>query len=100
MNKSVIFSLFLMSSLLMGTSLNMNMFSSAMADGKDRDDKRYQYDYDYNNRIQQSTYGQDSYPNSFDSGYGYDTKLSYDNPIYDDSQNFYSDRYSQYKTED
>ena len=54
MNKSVIFSLFLMASLLMGTSLNMNMVSTAMADGKDKDDKRYQYDD--NNRYQQSTY--------------------------------------------
>ena len=42
MNKSVIFSLFLMASLLMGTSLNMNMFSTAMADGKDKDDKYLQ----------------------------------------------------------
>ena len=46
MNKSVIFSLFLMASLLMGTSLNMNMFSTAMASEKDRDDKRYHYDGD------------------------------------------------------
>ena len=64
MNKSVIFSLFLMASLLMGTSLNMNMFSTAMASEKDKDDKRYQYDdanryqYDDNNRYQQSNYEQ------------------------------------------
>ena len=31
MNKSVIFGLFLLTSLLMGTSLNMDMFSPAMA---------------------------------------------------------------------
>ena len=46
MNKSVIIGLFLMASLLMGTSLNMNMFSTAMASEKDRDDKRYHYDRD------------------------------------------------------
>ena len=33
--KSVIFSLFLMATLLMGTSVNMNMFSMAMASEKD-----------------------------------------------------------------
>ena len=70
MNKSVIFSLFLMALLLMGTSLNMNMFSTAMASEKDRDDKRSHYDddnnrddkrshYDDDNRYEQSTYGQD-----------------------------------------
>ena len=59
MNKSVIFSLFLMASLLMGTSLNMNMFSTAMADGKDKDHERYQYND--NNEYQQSTYEQDPY---------------------------------------
>ena len=48
MNKSVIIGLFLMASLLMGTSLNMNMFSTAMASEKDRDDKRYHYDRDTN----------------------------------------------------
>ena len=74
MNKSVIISLFLMASLLMGTSLNMNMFSTAMASEKDRDDKRYHYDGD--NRYQQSTYEQDPYTSSYgmsssyDSGYG------------------------------
>jgi hypothetical protein len=52
-----------MASLIMGTSLNMNMFSTAMADGKDKDDKRYQHDDD-NNRYQQSTYGNDYYANS------------------------------------
>ena len=40
MNKSVIFGLFLMASLLMGTSLNMNMFSTAMASEKDRDETK------------------------------------------------------------
>ena len=43
--------LFPLSSSLMGTSLNTNMFSTAMASEKDRDDKRYHYDDD--NRYQQ-----------------------------------------------
>jgi hypothetical protein len=60
MNKSVIFALFLMASLLIGTSLNVNMLPTAMADGKDKrdkDDKRDQHDD--NNRYQQSRYEQD-----------------------------------------
>ena len=75
MNKSVIIGLFLMASLLMGTSLNMNMFSTAMASEKDRDDKRYHYDRDDKNR--QSTYGPDPYSSSYDMGYSYDGN-SYD----------------------
>jgi hypothetical protein len=63
MHKSAIVGLFLMASLIIRTSLNMNMFSTAMADGKDKDDKRYQHDDD-NNRYQQSTYGNDYYANS------------------------------------
>src|ERR671910_609017 len=103
MNKSVIFSLFLMASLLMGTSLNMNMFSTAMASEKDRDDddkryhhddddkryhhddddKRYQYDYDDKNKgYEQSTYGPDPYSNNYDMGYSYDSN-SYDSNSYD-----------------
>ena len=53
-----------MATLLMGTSLNMNMFSTAMASEKDRDDKRYHYDDD--NRYQQSTYGPDPYSSHYD----------------------------------
>ena len=46
----------------------MNMFSTAMASEKDRDDKRYQYDDDYN-RYQQSNYQQDRYSNHYDNSY-------------------------------
>ena len=105
MNKSVIFSLFLMASLLMGTSLNMNMVSTAMADGKDKDDKRYQYDD--SNRYQQSTYEQDPYSNSYDMGSNYDNSYdmaSYDQQRYDASydKNSYptDDTYSKYPTKD
>jgi hypothetical protein len=105
MNKSVIFGLFLMASLLMGTSLQMNMFPTAMADGKDRDDKRYHYDG--NNRYEQSTYEEDPYLGSYDQSYGYDAQPvygqqqqpSYDKPQYDYSQTSY-DSYSEYKTQD
>ena len=69
MNKSAIFGLFLLTSLLMGTSLNMNMFSTAMASEKDRDDKRYHYDRD--DKYRQSTYGPDPYSNSYNMGYSY-----------------------------
>src|SRR5688500_8468357 len=106
MNKSVIFGLILIGSLLMGTSLNMNMFSTAMADGKDRDDdKRYHYD-DNDNRDQQSTYGQDPYPSSYDSGYAYDNSYSnsHDKQSYDTSYDINSynadNTYSKYPTKD
>jgi len=97
MNKSVIFGLFLMTSLLMGTILNVNMFPTAMADGKDKDDKRYQHDD--NNRYQQSTYGNDPYANSYDNSYSYDKQPSYNND-YDKSsyvKNSYGDRYNEHK---
>ena len=100
MNKSVIFGLFLMASLLMGTSLNMNMFPIAMASGKDKDDKRY--DYDDNNKYQQPTYGNDPYSSSYGMGYSYDDsydKASYDQQRYDYRQSSYSD-YSEYPTEE
>src|SRR5687767_10976582 len=96
MNKSVIFSLFLMTSLLVGTSLNMNMFSSAMAEGKDRDDKRDHYNND--NKYRQSAYEPDPYENSYEQSYAYDTQQyygpqppSYDQPRYDYGQSSYSD---------
>ena len=100
MNKSVIFGLFLMTSLLVGTSLNMNMFPNAMASGKDKDDKRY--DYDDNNRYQQPTYGNDPYSSSYGMGYSYDNsfdRASYDQQRYDYSQSSYSDKNS-YNTDD
>ena len=53
MHKSAIFGLFLMASLLLGTSVNMNMFASANAQGMG------QYDNSY-----QSTYGNDPYGSS------------------------------------
>src|SRR5918994_2139820 len=113
MNKSVIFSLFLMASLLMGTSLNMNMFSTAMASEKDRDDddKRYHHDDDDKSKgYEQSTYGPDPYSNNYDMGYSYDSNsydinsydmASYDQQRYDNSydKSSYSD-YSDYKTKD
>jgi len=85
-----------MALLLMGTSLNMNMFSTAMADGKDRDDKRYYYD-DNDNRDQQSTYGQDPYPSSYDSGYAYDNSYS---TSYDINSYNADNTYSKYPTKD
>jgi hypothetical protein len=96
MHKSAIFGLFLMASLLMGTSVSMNMFASANAQGMG------QYDNSY-----QSTYGNDPYgsSSSYDQSYGYDTygpqQPSYDKPSYSysNSQNSYSD-YSDYKTKD
>ena len=50
-----IFGLFLMASLLLGTSVNMNMFASANAQGMGQ----------YNNSYQ-STYGNDPYGSSYD----------------------------------
>ena len=100
MNKSVIFGLFLMASLLIGTSLNVNMLPTAMADGKDKNDKRY--DYDDNNKYQQPTYGNDPYSSSYGMGYSYDDsydKASYDQQRYDYSQSSYSDKNS-YNTDD
>jgi hypothetical protein len=104
--------------LLMGTSLNMNMFSTAMASSeKDRDDdkKRYHHTDGYKNKDRQSTYESNSYsssyePNSYsssyDSNYGYDTQPvygsqqpSYDIQTYDYGQTSY-DSYSEYKTKD
>jgi hypothetical protein len=87
MHKSAIFGLFLMASLLMGTTLNMNMFSSANAQGMGQ-------------------YANDPYANSYGQSYGYDTQQyygpqqpSYDQPRQDYKQSSYSD-YSDYKTKD
>src|SRR6188474_2155430 len=90
MHKSAIFGLFLMASLLLGTSVNMNMFTSANAQGMG------QYDNSYS---QQPTYGNVPYgssSSSYDQSYGYDTyqqpqqqpyygpqQPSYDKPRYD-----------------
>jgi hypothetical protein len=117
MNKSVIFSLFLIALLLMGTSLNMNMFSTAMASEKDRDDKRSHDDnnrddkrshYDDDNRDEQSTYEDPYVSSSYDQSYGYDSQPVYgpqqpsydDTPQYDYSSQTSYDSYSEYKTKD
>jgi hypothetical protein len=92
----------------MGTSLNMNMFSTAMADGKDRDDKDdKRYQYDDNSKYQQSQYEQDQYASSYDMNYGYDNsydKASYDTQRYDASYDINSykadNTYSKYPTKD
>jgi hypothetical protein len=90
-----------MASLLLGTSVSMNLFANANAQGMG------QYDNSY-----QQSYGNDPYGgSSYDQSYGYDTygpqqpsygqqQPSYDKPSYDSSsQSSYSD-YSDYKTKD
>ena len=115
MNKSVIIGLFLMASLLVGTSVNVNMFSPAMASEKDRDDdKRHQYDKD-NNKYEQSTYESDPYTNSYGMSYNDDSRYdnSYDNgydrasydqqrydATYDKTAYNVEDTYSKYPTKD
>src|SRR5215203_5124676 len=106
MHKSAIFGLFLMASLLLGTSVNMNMFTSANAQGMG------QYDNSY-----QSTYGNDPYgsSSSYDQSYGYDAQPSYgpeqpsygpqqpsydQKPSYDYKSQSSSSDYSDYKTKD
>ena len=94
MNKSVIFSLFLMASLLMGTSLNMNMFSPAM--GYLGQGMTHYYD---NNVGYQPTYEKDPFANSYSNNYPYDRQPSYNNG-YDKSSYFmdsYGDRYNDHK---
>jgi len=94
MNKSAIFGLFLLTSLLMGTSLNMNMFSPAMgAIGQGMG----QY-YDNNNNGYQPTYERD-YTDSYSNSYNYDRQSSYNNG-YDKSSYFmdsYGDRYNDHQ---
>ena len=82
----------------------MNMFSTAMASGKDkddRDDKRYHYDD--KNRYQQSTYGNDRYASGYDMYYGYDNSYD-DKQQYDTSYDINSynvdNAYSKYPTKD
>jgi hypothetical protein len=109
-----------MASLLLGTSVNMNMFSSANAQGMGQNDNQYN-----DNSYSQSTYEQDPYgSSSYDSSYetqpsydkqpvygpqqpSYDQQSSYgpqqpsyDQPKSDYSQSSYSDSYSEYKTKD
>jgi hypothetical protein len=94
MNKSVIFGLFLLTTLLTGTALNMNMFSPAMAamgHGMGQ--------YDNNNNSYQPTYGKDPYANSYDNSYSYDRQPSY-NKDHDKSSyimDSYGDRHNDHK---
>jgi hypothetical protein len=94
-----------MASLLLGTSVNMKLFTSANAQGMGQYDNSYQ---------QQPTYGNDPYGGSYDQSYGYDTQPSYgpqqpsygpqqpsyDQPRYASYQSSYGDTYSEYKTKD
>ena len=80
MHKSAIFGLFLMASLLLGTSVNMNLFSSANAQGMGQ----------YDNSYEQSTYGNDPYGSS-----SYDTSYS-DDKSYDKSYDSSYDKQSYY----
>ena len=104
-----------MASLIMGTSFNMNMFSNAMADGKDRDDKRYHYNDNDNNKYLQSTYDQDPFSSSYNMEYSYDASNNYGSNRYEmaymtkeDMTNSYdknsykiiNDTYSKYPTKD
>ena len=94
MNKSAIFGLFLLTSLLMGTSLNMNMFSPAMGE---RGQGMGQY-YDNNNDYQ-STYEKDAYEKSYSNSYNYERQQPYNNG-YDKSSYFmdsYGDRYNDHQ---
>ena len=84
MHKSAIFGLFLMASLVLGTSVNMNIFSTANAQGMGQ----------YDNNYQQSTYGNDPYgSSSYDTSYSSDDK-SYDNSY--DSQQYYGPQQPSY----
>ena len=84
MNKSAILGLFLVASLIMGTSASMNMFSPATATMSGMT----QYD---NKNIYQSTYEKDPYANS----YGDDKMSNYQQSIYekDPYANSYSNSY-------
>jgi hypothetical protein len=88
-----------MASLLVGTSLKINMFTPAMAAiGQGLG----QYDNYINNNYQtgyQSTYGNDPYSNSYDKSYNYDKRPLYDNGY--DKRSYlmdsYGDRYNDHK---
>ena len=108
MHKSAIFGLFLMASLLMGTSVNMNMFASANAQGMGQYDNNYQQSYgndpygsssyDTSYSYDDKSYDQGRYDKSYDSQQYYGPQQpSYDKPRYDHSS--YND-YSEYKTKD
>ena len=98
MNKSVIFSLFLMTSLLVGTLLNMNMISPAMAAmGTNSYDNRYNYDKQpsYNNGYDKSPYFMDSYGDRYNDHK--DKKSSYFMDSYGDKYNDHKDKIKEYE---
>ena len=115
-NKSAILGLFLVASLIMGTSASMNMFSPATAtmsgmtqyDNKNIYQSTYESDPYANSYVddkmsnyQQSTYEKDPYANSYSNSYNNDKKQqsSYDKS-YDKSsyvKNSYGDKYSDHK---
>ena len=89
MNKSAIFGLFLMTSLLAGTALNMNMFSPAMAA---MGNGMGQY---YNNNNYQSDYEKQPYTSSsYDTSYIDDKR--YDYMSYDKSYDNSYDKHPSY----
>jgi hypothetical protein len=109
MNKSVIIGLFVMASLLVGTSVKMNIFTPAMAA---MGQGMGQYDNHKNKNYQtgfESTYGNDPYANSYDKSYNYDKRSSYDigyDKSYDNKYGYdkrsyfmdsYGDRYNDHK---
>ncbi len=105
MHKSAIFGLILMASLLMGTSVNMNMFTSANAQGMGQyDDNSYQSSYGNDaygsDSSYDQSYGSDSYGPQQQPSYGPQQQPSYDKPRNGySSQSSYGD-YSDYKTKD
>ena len=116
MKKSAILGLFLVASLMMGTSASLNLFSPATAmvqgmaqydnnnyyQSKYANDDRYANSYDDNKmNSYQSTYQKDPYANSYSNSYNYDKKQqpsydkSYDKSSY--SKNSYGDKYNDHK---
>ena len=98
MNNSVIFSLFLMTSLLVGTLLNMNMISPAMAAmGTNSYDNRYNYDKQpsYNNGYDKSSYFMDSYGDRNNDHK--DKKNAYFMDSYGDRNNDHKDKIKEYE---
>src|SRR5918993_705332 len=93
MKKTAIFGIFLLTSLLTGTVLNMNMFSSALAAMGGQG--IIQYDYKNAN---QPIYKKDPYAKSYDNSYNYDNKSNYGKDPYaknyDNKSNYGKDPYA------